>query len=537
MKKFFKIQFKLLTAIAIIGFLGSCKEDEVPDITPVADFTTEVNDLVVTFTNTSADGQSFAWDFGDGNTSTDVSPTHTYEAYGEYDVKLTATSTDGTMADVTKEVVVADVCDLRTPDPENLIVGGQFEGCDADSWTAIVANEGGAASPATHGPAKWEFGYTDYNPADGDGGALYIFPDNDASEIDEATLLYQEIIVPQDGLYQFSGLMKASGGDEMNSYFFQFFMGQTVPTNNMDYSDNNISGFVDFTDFAFGIDLPATDGPIVHSYSPPATTSDDQGRFNLDAGTYYFGIKFGKGGGSVPAFGDGIAVDDLRLERVGDKETLIGQQVVMGGGFDDESLWTHFAGGTDPKVDLTIGAIDDALAPDASVQFGGSTALYVVEPTAGDNSSSTIFQNMGPVSSGKYKLEAFLKIDADIDNGGTVDNGWFEIVVSTLVPEDGVGYNAATGDTENYDPEKWVTGYNEFECGTDWNAVLGVADGNPDNAFGYDVCALGLANSDGEFDFSNPDGDDVYIVIKTGTFEGTLGAGVAIDFLALTRIE
>jgi PKD repeat protein len=48
----------------------------------------------VQFTNTSHGGMppyTYAWDFGDGGTSTDENPTHTYAAPGNYTVKLTVT--------------------------------------------------------------------------------------------------------------------------------------------------------------------------------------------------------------------------------------------------------------------------------------------------------------------------------------------------------------------------------------------------------------------------------------------------------------
>jgi len=44
----------------------------------------------VTFTNTSNNATAFIWDFGDGNTSTAVNPTHTYTGYGPYSVELYA---------------------------------------------------------------------------------------------------------------------------------------------------------------------------------------------------------------------------------------------------------------------------------------------------------------------------------------------------------------------------------------------------------------------------------------------------------------
>ncbi len=44
-----------------------------------------------TFNNTSLAGQSFLWNFGDGATSTDDSPTHLYNTPGTYNVSLKAT--------------------------------------------------------------------------------------------------------------------------------------------------------------------------------------------------------------------------------------------------------------------------------------------------------------------------------------------------------------------------------------------------------------------------------------------------------------
>ncbi|MEM6801504.1 MAG: PKD domain-containing protein [Bacteroidota bacterium] len=66
-----------------------------------ADFSIDAIDqstLTVSFTNNST-GTVFEWDFGDGNTSTDVLPTHQYASSGVYTISLVATHPSGACAD------------------------------------------------------------------------------------------------------------------------------------------------------------------------------------------------------------------------------------------------------------------------------------------------------------------------------------------------------------------------------------------------------------------------------------------------------
>ncbi|MFC1734298.1 PKD domain-containing protein, partial [candidate division KSB1 bacterium] len=54
-----------------------------------ADFTTFCNyPAVVNFTNQSSNGLSYYWDFGDGNNSTAINPSHSYSSLGTFAVKL-----------------------------------------------------------------------------------------------------------------------------------------------------------------------------------------------------------------------------------------------------------------------------------------------------------------------------------------------------------------------------------------------------------------------------------------------------------------
>ena len=82
---------------------------------PVADFTYTTNCLTANFTDTSTDpnGASdiviWLWDFGDGNTSTEQNPTHTYAAEGTYTVSLTVTDS-GSLSDTTSQNVTVTDC-------------------------------------------------------------------------------------------------------------------------------------------------------------------------------------------------------------------------------------------------------------------------------------------------------------------------------------------------------------------------------------------------------------------------------------------
>ncbi|EKD29456.1 MAG: PKD protein, partial [uncultured bacterium (gcode 4)] len=50
--------------------------------------------------------ESYKWSFGDGTTSTEPNPSHTYETVGKYTVKLSVVYTDRTIRSTTKDVVV-----------------------------------------------------------------------------------------------------------------------------------------------------------------------------------------------------------------------------------------------------------------------------------------------------------------------------------------------------------------------------------------------------------------------------------------------
>ena len=105
-----KVNFiKLFFALLSVSFIYSCGgDDPKPMITGEALFTVDANGLTVTFTNTSTvtGTTTNLWDFGDGETSTDVSPVHTYAHKGEYTVNLTVNDEAGKDHNVSTKVTV-----------------------------------------------------------------------------------------------------------------------------------------------------------------------------------------------------------------------------------------------------------------------------------------------------------------------------------------------------------------------------------------------------------------------------------------------
>ncbi len=89
----------ILTLGTLLLFASSCNK------VPETDFTYSPTDNLeaadtIHFQNTSVDGSSFSWTFGDGGFSSVENPSYIFDAAGTYDVKLTATNDAGEQAKV-----------------------------------------------------------------------------------------------------------------------------------------------------------------------------------------------------------------------------------------------------------------------------------------------------------------------------------------------------------------------------------------------------------------------------------------------------
>lgn len=129
---------------------------------PVATFsassTTGCDSLTVNFTGNAGVGSIYTWNFGDGGSSSVLSPSHTYSSAGTYSVTLTATSAEGCSATRTQ----LNFIQVRTsPIPSFSTVNQtickndciSFAGSSSGSPTSFIWGLTGATPSSAFGPS------------------------------------------------------------------------------------------------------------------------------------------------------------------------------------------------------------------------------------------------------------------------------------------------------------------------------------------------------------------------------------------------
>ena len=112
------------------------------DDVPTAAFTSNKMAGQVSFTNTSVRADTYSWDFGDGNTSTVQSPTHTYVNEGTYTVTLVTSNACGSSTTSSTIIVVLPPVAAIGIDPMEICPGetvtftdNSSNTIDSRSWT------------------------------------------------------------------------------------------------------------------------------------------------------------------------------------------------------------------------------------------------------------------------------------------------------------------------------------------------------------------------------------------------------------------
>ncbi|HEX8313836.1 MAG TPA: PKD domain-containing protein, partial [Flavisolibacter sp.] len=115
--------------------------------------------FVVAFTNNSTGPGtlSYLWDFGDGNTSAQQNPLHTYAATGSYNVSLAVTSSNG-CTDTLRRTSVVNIQNISTafsaPDSICVLAPASFTNTSAPAAQSSTWDFGDATSSTTTSPVK-----------------------------------------------------------------------------------------------------------------------------------------------------------------------------------------------------------------------------------------------------------------------------------------------------------------------------------------------------------------------------------------------
>lgn len=142
-----------MIALAFGTFFASCKTKDTPPpaITGEALFSVTTDGLTATFTNEStiSGTVTYAWDFGDSETSTEKNPVHTYATKGEYTVTLTVTDEQGGTHPVSTKVKVDKATRISLTD-------GTFSDWDAVTEDNLIVHFNDTV-PNVISEAKFDF--------------------------------------------------------------------------------------------------------------------------------------------------------------------------------------------------------------------------------------------------------------------------------------------------------------------------------------------------------------------------------------------
>ncbi|MBX2942959.1 MAG: PKD domain-containing protein [Cyclobacteriaceae bacterium] len=110
----YTIPITTMQSIKLIASIPGCSSEMTKTINTVEDgplvdfsFSNDCEDKSIVFTNeTIGTVTGYAWDFGDGNNSTQTNPSNTFIDFGNYDVKLVASNLAGCMNTATKSIQI-----------------------------------------------------------------------------------------------------------------------------------------------------------------------------------------------------------------------------------------------------------------------------------------------------------------------------------------------------------------------------------------------------------------------------------------------
>ena len=263
-------------------------------IAPTAAFKADVRSgfapLTVKFSDESKFANSWAWDFGDGNTSTLKNPTHVYSSVGKYSVKLKVMNEIGLNEKIEADFI--HVTPLAKLSGGGLLKNGNMEA--KGSWTEDFLNTGAGNHPT----ATWNA--SENTPNAGQGG--YLLVEGPAASAGVQYAIYQKVRLSKDSVYVFDGAFRDLSTN-LKNFWTEVYIGAQPAGSGADYDGRDGKMIAKFDAWVAGSAYAGLNGTFkIHAgtYTTyiPETTGD-----------YYFVFKMGTWDGS----GYKIAIDELSL--------------------------------------------------------------------------------------------------------------------------------------------------------------------------------------------------------------------------------
>lgn len=255
--------------------------------------------LTVNFSDDSKMANSWAWDFGDGGTSTEKNPTHTFAAVGKYTVKLTATNEIGSNEKIETEYI--NVTPLAILTGGGLLKNGNMEA--KGDWIEDFLNTGTGNNPV----ATWNA--TDSKPNAGKDG--YLLVEGPAAGAGVQYAIYQKVHLSRDSVYVFDGAFRDLSAN-LKNFWTEVYIGAQPAGNGADYGSTEGKMIAKFDAWNAGSAVAGLNGTFkIHAGTYTTFTPET-------TGDYYFVLKMGTWDG--PGFK--IAVDELSLTPVRTKPAV-----------------------------------------------------------------------------------------------------------------------------------------------------------------------------------------------------------------------
>jgi len=137
----------LFAAFTIIAASSCKKEDPIPD-DPIASFqfaVSEADYLEVTFTNYSQNAETYTWNFGDGQTSTEKDPVHVYAEGGSYEISLIAKNSVNATSTFSASIELTD--------PNSALT--LLDGASSKTWRLYREGTALGVGPDAESPRIW----------------------------------------------------------------------------------------------------------------------------------------------------------------------------------------------------------------------------------------------------------------------------------------------------------------------------------------------------------------------------------------------